>query len=129
LKYLDKPQFPAGVRTNHKKEKWREVSLGGKGELGRQFSEEWTYGSGGGSGGGGGSARTWGRAKPGARAGGGDGGGDVGRAGDGVPGARATGGGSGSRVGCWGGRVREHSGGGGQRAYLRGPGEAGDMGW
>jgi hypothetical protein len=30
---VDKPPFPAGVRTNQKKEKWREVSLGGKGEL------------------------------------------------------------------------------------------------
>jgi hypothetical protein len=57
--------------------------------------------------GGGDSARTWDRAKPGARAVGGD----VGRTGGGVPGARVTGGG------------------GGQRAYLRGPGEAGDTGW
>jgi hypothetical protein len=40
---IDEPQFPAGVRTNKKKEKCRKVSLGGKGEFGRQFSEGWTY--------------------------------------------------------------------------------------
>jgi hypothetical protein len=41
---LDKPRFPAGVRTNQKKKKkWCEISLREEGELGRQFSEARTY--------------------------------------------------------------------------------------
>jgi hypothetical protein len=37
MSILDKPQFPAGVRTNQKKKKkkkWREISLGEEEELG-----------------------------------------------------------------------------------------------
>jgi hypothetical protein len=50
-------------------------------------------------------------------------GGSGGGSGTGMPGA-------GSRGTCFGGEAREHSGGGtGQRAYLRGPGEAGDTSW